>query len=583
MIGEVVGNYRIVSQIGSGGMGAVYEAHHELLGKTAAIKVLLPERSANREIVQRFFNEARAVSTVQHPGIPEIFDFGHLPSGNAYIIMELLEGETLGERLKREQRMSVKAAVSTARHIAGVLGAAHSHGIVHRDLKPDNVFLVPDPALPRGERAKILDFGIAKLVDSDRPSAVHTETGRLMGTPYYMSPEQCRGSGHVDHRSDIYSLGCVLYQMLTSRPPFVLEGSGEILAAHIHLDPVSPRTHVSSLPVSVESVVMELLAKDPNDRLQTMSEVIDALNSATTHGRGRDDSEPSLQASSTRMPAHADFDEQPSLGDRTTLAEHDSHSHKNFTAPTTLESSASESMATYTGGESHSSSWMMYTGLIVAAAAATFFLFSSILAQGASDATEPAMVSTQAAISPISAETPVIRSISEPMMMVSLVVESEPRGARVYRESDGVLLGETPFVVKLKRGPGSVTFLIKKRGYRSEAITMNIDRDDAFMVELKRVVENKRKWRHGHRANLRRSESNASSSESNASSSESNASSSESNASSSESNASSFESNASSSESNASSFESNATSTTANSAGALPGKDDAIDPFKSAR
>ncbi len=494
MIGEVVGNYRIASQIGSGGMGAVYEAHHELLGKMAAIKVLLPERSANREIVQRFFNEARAVSTVQHPGIPEIFDFGHLPSGNAYIIMELLEGETLGERLKREQPMSIKAAVSIARHIAGVLGATHSHGIVHRDLKPDNVFLVPDPALPRGERAKILDFGIAKLIDSDRPSAVHTETGRLMGTPYYMSPEQCRGSGHVDHRSDIYSLGCVLYQMLTSRPPFVLEGSGEILAAHIHLDPVSPRTHIPSLPASVESVVMRLLAKDPNDRFQTMSEVIDALNSATTHGGSRDDSEPSLQASSTRMPAQIDSDERSRLGDRITLA--DSQSHPNFTAPTTLESSASESMTTYTGSEGHSSSWLMYAGLIAVAAAATFFIFRSILARGSSESTETAVVSAGVTPVPTSAE-PVIRSISEPMVIVSLVVESKPRGAKVYRESDGVFLGETPFVAKLNRRAGAAVFLVKKHGYRPERVTMSAERDDAFMVELKRVVEKNKRLHSG--------------------------------------------------------------------------------------
>src|SRR5690606_22194027 len=129
-------------------------------------------------------------------------DFGRLPDGNAYIVMELLEGETLGERLRREGRLSANRAVSIVRHVAGTLAAAHKNGIIHRDLKPDNIFLVKDPAMPRGERAKLLDFGIAKLATGNKPSdLVKTETGRLMGTPYYMSPEQCRGAGRVDHRT----------------------------------------------------------------------------------------------------------------------------------------------------------------------------------------------------------------------------------------------------------------------------------------------------------------------------------------------------------------------------------------------
>src|SRR5688500_15764357 len=217
--------------VGTGGMGVVYRAEHVLLGKRAAVKVLLPDRTQTREVIDRFFNEAKAASLIDDPGIVDIFDYGRLPNGNAYIVMELLEGETLGERLKRKGPLTATHTVSVARHIAGTLAAAHSHGIIHRDLKPDNVFLVRDPAMPRGERAKLLDFGIAKLVTATQPSdMVKTETGRLMGTPYYMSPEQCRGAGRVDLRTDIYSLGCLMYQALTGAPPFVMEGAGEILA-----------------------------------------------------------------------------------------------------------------------------------------------------------------------------------------------------------------------------------------------------------------------------------------------------------------------------------------------------------------
>jgi serine/threonine-protein kinase len=481
MIGEVVGNYRVTGQIGFGGMGAVYEAQHQLLGNRVAVKVLLPERSANREIVQRFFNEAKAVSLVHHPGIPELFDFGHLASGNAYIIMELLEGETLGERLKRVRPMSPNESVSISRHIAGTLSAAHAHGIVHRDLKPDNVFLVPDPALPRGERAKILDFGIAKLADSERPSKVRTETGRLMGTPYYMSPEQCRGSGRVDHRSDIYSLGCVLYQMLTGRPPFVLEGSGEVLAAHIHVPPLSPRTIVSAIPTEIEAVVMKLLAKDPAERYQTMDEVIHGLNQSVPRTAPDPvDSEPSLQAS-THLPAR-----------RPTSAAPRERS-------TTLGSSASESQRTIPehrrGGH-----WLTYVGLLAAAAVASFFVFRAVLtkdAGGEPSAAAPAAMepgSIEPSPSSPSSEAPAARQdtpLVEPMAAegpeyVTLLVESDPDGAVVYRESDGVKIGTTPVRYRVRRGPGEAVFILKKRGYRSESLVMDADEDDAFMVELHR-------------------------------------------------------------------------------------------------
>ena len=478
MIGETIGNYRIASQIGSGGMGAVYEAHHELLGKSAAIKVLLPERSANREIVKRFFNEARAVSAVHHPGIPEIFDFGHLPSGNAYIIMELLEGETLGDRLKRERPLSAKESVSIGRHIAGVLSAAHSRGVIHRDLKPDNIFLVPDPALPRGERAKILDFGIAKLAsEEERPSKVRTETGRLMGTPYYMSPEQCRGSGHVDHRSDIYALGCVLYQMLTGRPPFVLEGSGEILAAHIHVPPLPPRQINASIPVPVEQIVMRLLAKDPDQRFQTMEQVIVAFNDAFDRGQADIDSEPSLRVSSTRMPAAFDDSIDSSTGRRARS--------ESFSGPTTLGTAASQSMATISESRG-APSWLMYGGLVLAAVAVAVLIYRGVgsgssepevSAAAATGNSEPAFV-----VDP----KPIVRQIIEPDAEVSLLIESEPDGASVYRESDGVFVGTTPVRYQVRRGAGEAMFILKKSGFKPAKLAMSATKDDAFMVELTR-------------------------------------------------------------------------------------------------
>jgi eukaryotic-like serine/threonine-protein kinase len=275
MIGVVAGNYRIVRQIGEGGMGAVFLAEHAILGRAAAIKVLHPELSQQREVVGRFFNEARAATSIRHPGIIEVYDFGYLPGGAAYIAMEFLEGESLATRLRRERRLAVGAALHIGRQIAAVLHAAHSKAITHRDLKPDNVFLVPDPEI--GERVKLLDFGIAKLASEDANKS-RTRTGVVMGTPVYMSPEQCRGVGTLDHRSDLYSLGCMLYELIAGRPPFNSDSTGDIIAHHLYFQPEPLRHHECAVPEPFEALIMSLLAKDPAMRPASAESVVAVLD-----------------------------------------------------------------------------------------------------------------------------------------------------------------------------------------------------------------------------------------------------------------------------------------------------------------
>ncbi|MBZ0236861.1 MAG: serine/threonine protein kinase, partial [Deltaproteobacteria bacterium] len=276
--GTMVGQYRITGTIGRGGMGAVYAAEHTLIGRVAAVKLLLPELSQNQEIVTRFFNEARAATAIRHPGIVEIYDFGFHADGSAYIVMEYLQGEPLASRMARG-RMAAQPALAIIRQMAGALAAAHQKGIVHRDLKPDNVFLVPDPEVPGGERIKLLDFGIAKLAN-DGPNSSKTRTGSVMGTPTYMSPEQCRGVG-VDHRADLYSLGCMLFELCTGRPPFVGEGVGDVLAAHIHVPPPSVQSIAPDVPHELEVLVQRLLVKDPAQRMQSCEELIHAVDLAS--------------------------------------------------------------------------------------------------------------------------------------------------------------------------------------------------------------------------------------------------------------------------------------------------------------
>jgi eukaryotic-like serine/threonine-protein kinase len=278
MIGETIGSYRVVSQIGEGGMGAIYLAEQPLLGRKVAVKVLLPEHSRSSEALERFFQEARATALLRHPALVDVLDCGtHQPTGQAFIIMEYLEGQTLGRRIQDQGRLGVAEAVDVCRQIALGVGIAHAVGIVHRDLKPDNVFLVADPWRPDRRRAKILDFGIAKLTQEQQGVRPHrTRSGVMMGTPLYMAPEQCRGAGTVDARADIYSVGCIAYAMLCGEPPFVYPGPGDIIAAHLREPPPSLAARVS-LPAGLEAVIMRALAKEPADRYQSMDELGAAL------------------------------------------------------------------------------------------------------------------------------------------------------------------------------------------------------------------------------------------------------------------------------------------------------------------
>lgn len=269
----IIGNYQIHQVLGEGGMGKVYAAQHRLLGRPAAIKVLLPEYSSHPEIVERFFNEARAAAAAKNAGIVEIYDFGYQDDGSAFIAMEFLEGEGLDQRLRRLGHIPPAQALLFTSQIASALAAAHANGIVHRDLKPANIFVVTDPQVVGGERVKILDFGIAKVSlagpdgDVAGPGA-KTRVGSVMGTPSYMAPEQCRGADGVDARADLYSVGCIVFEMLCGRPPFVGTSSMDILSAHLRDQPPVPSTLEPGIGPELDALILNLLAKAPDARFQ---------------------------------------------------------------------------------------------------------------------------------------------------------------------------------------------------------------------------------------------------------------------------------------------------------------------------
>jgi serine/threonine-protein kinase len=278
VLGTTVGSWRILNKLSVGGMGTVYRAEHTLIGKFAAVKVLHPELSTNHDIVNRFFNEAKATTSIKHPGIVEILDFGYMPAkyeggnGDAYLVMEFLDGMSLARRLKTRGRMGEGDAAILLRGVCSALSAAHAKGIIHRDLKPDNIFLIPDPESALGERPKLLDFGIAKLTEPGLAGS-NTKTGAVMGTPTYMSPEQCRGTGEVDLRADLYSLGCILYELVAGRPPFTNQGAGELIGAHLYVQPERPSKHQPGLSTETETLIMALLDKHPPNRPQTSKEL----------------------------------------------------------------------------------------------------------------------------------------------------------------------------------------------------------------------------------------------------------------------------------------------------------------------
>src|SRR5215468_2581447 len=275
LLGTTIGAYRVARLLGIGGMGRVYKGVHPTIGSRVAIKVLSRECSDRRDLVERFFAEAKAVNLIRHESIVNVLDLATLPDGRPYIIMEYLDGAPLATLIELAVQQGAPLPLGgIARLTAEVLdalGAAHAKGIVHRDLKPDNVFVAPSG------RPKILDFGIAKLSDVSNTS---TRTGSLLGTPHYMSAEQAAGRP-VDHRADLYAIGVILFECATGRKPFQAEALFDLLRMHVEAPPPSPRALRPDMPPELEHVILTALAKAPDQRFASAMAMSVALQHAT--------------------------------------------------------------------------------------------------------------------------------------------------------------------------------------------------------------------------------------------------------------------------------------------------------------
>jgi len=275
----LAGKYRIDARLNEGGMGTVYRGTHVLMDKTVAIKVLRPSLAADEKIVARFSREARAASRISHPNALSVTDFGEDESGHVFLVMEYLSGRTLKHVIREEGPLPLARVVDIARQIGDALHAAHEQGVIHRDLKSDNIMLTDTMT---GDHVKVLDFGIAKIKEADGVVDTNlTAPNLVIGTPQYMSPEQCAQDSEIDARSDIYSFGVILYEMLVGHVPFAGDSPTMVMMKHLQEPVPSVIEERSDLPASVARVVARAMAKVPGNRYQNVAELIEDLTIAS--------------------------------------------------------------------------------------------------------------------------------------------------------------------------------------------------------------------------------------------------------------------------------------------------------------
>ena len=460
MIEQQVGPYKVIARIGEGGMGAVYEAVDAQIGKRVAIKVLHKEHAKNQQIANRFINEARAINVVEHPGIVTVSSFGQLPDGTAYIVMELLKGETLNARMKSQGgRMQMLDALRLARQIASALAAAHEKGIIHRDLKPDNIMLVADSAMPGGERTKLLDFGIAKLKQEYQGSGdqVMTRAGVMMGTPLYMAPEQCRNASDVDDKADVYSLGVMLYRMLAGKPPFSAPGTGELMAMHIYMQPPPLQVANPSLPEPLVALVHRMLAKNRVER-PSMAQVAQELEVFGTRFSGM------VPALPPAMVAAASVNESA-----TVLSD---HSNVNMLATRPLTRPPLP-VATAAAMPKSRGRLIVFIALILVliSVGGVVILRSVLRPRSPQLGTVKDPVATP---EKVEIEPPPPR----PAAKIRWHITSNPPGAEVHRLDSDQAVGTTPFDADQEAKPGTVDVELRLEGYKPMKVTLAGDKNE---------------------------------------------------------------------------------------------------------
>ena len=491
----IQGRYRVIAQIGEGGMGVVYEAEHVEIEKKVALKVLRDDFSKRPEVVARFRQEARSAGKIGNAHIVDVTDFGQLDNGGVYFVMEHLQGRGLND-LIRSEVISVERGVYIIVQIARALKAAHRLGIVHRDLKPENIFLVENDE--ERDFVKILDFGIAKISDRDSEGQRLTKTGMIFGTPEYMSPEQAAGKT-LDHRVDIYALGCIMFEMFTGRVPFEGESFMAVLTQHMFeppppLEEINPDIHI---PYAVQEVIYKAMAKDKEDRFGDMLELAEALERAML------ESSATLRDNSA-MRRLADYRMAHGMADGR-------ESSQRIQVPKTSEL---EAIPVEVGSKNHTILYVLI-GTVIAGGLGAAVFFSGILPIGnraprdtAADTTD---IGRQVGVSIIDSESAETKSDNKSsavledttpnetdtekrrdsetgeetleMRLVNVKIESEPSGGVVVIEGMGQVCSQTPCEIALEYGV-SVNIEVALNGKRGKMAFTPSDQNKELTIEL---------------------------------------------------------------------------------------------------
>ncbi len=436
--------YEVTSKLGQGGMGAVYEARHILIGKRVAVKVLLDKHAEKDQSVARLEQEARLASSIGHDNIVDITDFGTTDSGRTFVVMEYLDGESLGAAIAKLGRLSEVRVIHICSQIASALAAAHDKGIVHRDIKPDNIFLVQRDSQ---DFVKVVDFGISKSMDTESEDVRLTQTGMVLGTPLYMSPEQARGDDDLDHRIDIYALGVILYEAVTGEVPFQGKNYLNILTQVIADDPKTPSELFPDIDRDLESVIMKAMAKDPDQRYQAMKDISADLEALA---------DPSTATTGARITA-ARWRQR-----------RERRSNRSYAA------------------------WIL--AVLGVAGASTL---AAVLLMGSSDTKkeEPVADPAPVVVAPVQPPAEVVEPA--PFESATITVKSIPPGATVY-DGARVVCDETPCKYILAKNSDEVDLQLKLEGYEDGDFSVNPEIDDGgeVMTELdKTPIGNKKKGR----------------------------------------------------------------------------------------
>lgn len=458
-VGEIIGEkYRLSSLIGRGGMGSVFEAVNIQLDKKVAIKILLPESANINQVTERFKREARSAASIGHENIVDVYDFDTTQDGVVFIVMELLSGYDFAELLKSDNCVPLERTSTIAVQTARALGAAHERGIIHRDLKPENIFLTQRKS---GEVVKIVDFGIAMIKEHGSLSRLTTD-GILLGTPYYMSPEQARGAKDIDHRVDIYALGAVLFEALTGTVLFSGETYLEVISKHQMETPplLQERKHDLVVPDLVEDIIMKMLLKDPAKRPATMEEVEEAL----------------LPFSSERKADHTTVNSGKFVEFAETIADTGSEAapapslhEKQHTTPVQWEEKEK------TRGFFTPKTILITLGIVIAFAVSV--LVAAIAFDKDSEDEQGAPQSYPIATAPKKNSKIAVEKIS-------VSIAASPKGATIML--DGKALEGNPAEINLERSSREATITIEAKGYITKTRVIKLDKNRDIDLSLDR-------------------------------------------------------------------------------------------------